>query len=361
MGRRGPLPLGPEDSSQGSAAGRSGLPKRGTVYGKSASVKSHPTRALPRLQGAAIGKPRPAEALAADVHPALRPGGESTKVWPAASLREKEMQRPRMTVLAIETSSSRGGLAVLGGEGREGEISFPEGLVHAREIAGRLEELLRQSGLRPRDLRGIAVSAGPGSFTGLRVGITAAKTLGLALGIPVVGESSLAVLAANAIFSPPDGREGAAAASGRALVPVATGGRDFVYGAAFLPAAGRGAGAAAEPRIERLLEDGAYAPEEFARRVADLLSGSSLEAWAFGDAAERLLGLFGAAPEGSSLPAARSRVARGPREWDFPRALVLGRLCARRLEAEPFERETIHRLEPAYARPSDAEIRHGKR
>lgn len=270
------------------------------------------------------------------------------------------MHRPRMTFLAIETSSPRGGLAVLAADGREAEVSFSEGLVHAREIAGRLEEALSTLALRPRDLQGIAVSAGPGSFTGLRVGVTAAKTLALALGIPVASESSLAVLAANAAFPPPIEREGTAGAPGRAVIAVATGGRDFVYGAAFLPIGGSPVGTG-EPRFERLLEDGAYAPEEFARRVADLVSGSALEAWAVGDAAERLLEKLGAGSQGSALAAAGARVARGPREWDFPRALVLGRLCARRLEAAPFDREAIHRLEPAYARPPDAELRHGKR
>lgn len=60
-----------------------------------------------------------------------------------------------------------------------------------------VERCLASAGWTVRDLDGIAVSAGPGSFTGLRVGVTAAKTLAYTLGKPVVPVSSLDVLAGN--------------------------------------------------------------------------------------------------------------------------------------------------------------------
>lgn len=60
-----------------------------------------------------------------------------------------------------------------------------------------VQQVLAAAGLALADLDGVAVSAGPGSFTGLRVGVTAAKTLAYTLGKPVTAVSSLDVLAAN--------------------------------------------------------------------------------------------------------------------------------------------------------------------
>ena len=60
-----------------------------------------------------------------------------------------------------------------------------------------IEQCLRLAGIEAAALDGIVVSAGPGSFTGIRVGVTAAKTLAYALGKPVIPVSSLDVLAAN--------------------------------------------------------------------------------------------------------------------------------------------------------------------
>lgn len=262
-----------------------------------------------------------------------------------------------MTFLAIETSSSRGSLAALAPGGRAHQLWFPEGLVHAREIAARLEELLRTLGLRPGDLEAIAVSAGPGSFTGLRVGVTAAKTLAIALGVPVVCESSLAAIAANGLFGSAE-IAGQTADSERelALVVVSTGGRDFVYGAAFL-AALPGPDPSREPGLERVVADGAYSFGSLAQRVQEAFSRRLQPLLAIGDAADRWLEIVGSSAPGGSRPP----VARGPSEWDFPSALVLARLCLPRLRAATFDRETIHRLEPAYARPSDAELRYATR
>ena len=102
-----------------------------------------------------------------------------------------------MIFLAIETSDPRGSLALFDQEGVREEELFSDDMAHAREFAVRIDDLLRRGGFTPRDLRGISVSAGPGSYTGCRVGVTAAKTLGIALRIPVVAVSSLEVMAVS--------------------------------------------------------------------------------------------------------------------------------------------------------------------
>ena len=106
-----------------------------------------------------------------------------------------------MIFLAIETSDPRGSLALFDQEGVREEALISGDMAHAREFAVRIDDLLRRGGFTPRDLQGISVSAGPGSYTGCRVGVTAAKTLGIALRIPVVAVSSLEVMAAFAIAS----------------------------------------------------------------------------------------------------------------------------------------------------------------
>ena len=84
--------------------------------------------------------------------------------------------------LAIETSGRIGSVAIVD-EGRVvAEDAFAHGLQHAAEMIPQIDALLRAQGWSPADLRELYVSAGPGSFTGLRIGITLAKTVAFATG-----------------------------------------------------------------------------------------------------------------------------------------------------------------------------------
>ena len=69
---------------------------------------------------------------------------------------------------------------------------------HAESLFGGMETLLRRRRWTVQSLSGVAVSVGPGSFTGIRIGLAAARALGQGLRIPVAGVSSLAVMAAGA-------------------------------------------------------------------------------------------------------------------------------------------------------------------
>lgn len=66
---------------------------------------------------------------------------------------------------------------------------------HGRNLVPAIRDLLAEGGLSPRDLGVIGVGLGPGSYTGLRIGVTAAKTLAYALGIPLLGFDSLEAIA----------------------------------------------------------------------------------------------------------------------------------------------------------------------
>jgi tRNA threonylcarbamoyladenosine biosynthesis protein TsaB len=103
-----------------------------------------------------------------------------------------------MRALAIETSGRSGALAILENNQILAEEIFPQGLKHAAELLPRLDGLLRARGWPPKSLQELYVSAGPGSFTGLRIGITLAKTLAMVSGAKVVSVPSMRVLAQNA-------------------------------------------------------------------------------------------------------------------------------------------------------------------
>ncbi len=244
-----------------------------------------------------------------------------------------------MILLAIETSSSRGSLALLVDGTLSREVCFPEGLLHGREITARLDDMLRAEGLRARSLDAIAVSVGPGSYTGLRVGVTAAKTLAFALGIPVVPESSLKVMAGNAAGEPP-----------AFLLPILDGRRGHLFWGLFATSAGGGSGleASIDDAITRLLPDKGTDAEEILAALEPLPAPGepAPRVLTMGDGADLLL-------EALSLPF----LSRGPASWDAPKACVLGRLVVDRAALASFDREAVHRLEPAYLRITEAERR----
>lgn len=103
-----------------------------------------------------------------------------------------------MRVLAIDTALEACSVAVLDTE--RGDIlaqeSLPMARGHAEQLIPMIAGVLEQAGLIFAELDRIAVTTGPGSFTGMRVGIAAARGIGLAANIPVVGLSTLAAYAA---------------------------------------------------------------------------------------------------------------------------------------------------------------------
>ena len=104
-----------------------------------------------------------------------------------------------MNILAIETSGPAGGVAACRGEQPLAEESFEGAMAHGRMLVPLLDRVVRAAGWdRRRDIDLIAVSQGPGSFTGLRVGAAAAKALAMLLDRPLVGVCSFDAMAENA-------------------------------------------------------------------------------------------------------------------------------------------------------------------
>src|ERR1700689_2652818 len=99
--------------------------------------------------------------------------------------------------LAIETSGRLGSVAIAEEGVVVAEDVFAHGLKHAAEMLPRIDAMVKAAGWRPADIREIYVSVGPGSFTGLRIGITLAKTLAFATGAKIAAVASVQVLANN--------------------------------------------------------------------------------------------------------------------------------------------------------------------
>jgi tRNA threonylcarbamoyladenosine biosynthesis protein TsaB len=107
-----------------------------------------------------------------------------------------------MRVLGIETSTISGSVAILDNDRVLGELSLNVGPVHSEKLLPIIDWLLNEADIDKKGIEAVSVSIGPGSFTALRIGISTAKALAFSLKIPIVGVSSLEVLAANLIFTP---------------------------------------------------------------------------------------------------------------------------------------------------------------
>jgi tRNA threonylcarbamoyladenosine biosynthesis protein TsaB len=100
-----------------------------------------------------------------------------------------------MLILGIETATEQVGVAIGGHEGVIANFEVVRGRRHAETLTPAIEFLCRQSDIALDEIGCIAVDVGPGLFTGMRVGLSAAKALALALRVPMIGISSLDLLA----------------------------------------------------------------------------------------------------------------------------------------------------------------------
>jgi tRNA threonylcarbamoyladenosine biosynthesis protein TsaB len=98
-------------------------------------------------------------------------------------------------ILAIETSAQAGSVALLADESLVTQVVLPADRRSAQSLAPAIDELLRSAGVKPAELGFVATTIGPGSFTGLRVGVTTAKTLAYAVGCQCLGVDTLEVIA----------------------------------------------------------------------------------------------------------------------------------------------------------------------
>jgi tRNA threonylcarbamoyladenosine biosynthesis protein TsaB len=226
-------------------------------------------------------------------------------------------------VVAIETATETVGVAVRTPAGVQAEFALTGRRRHVETLTPALEHLLAQVGLTPAELGAVAVDVGPGLFTGLRVGVAAAKGLAQSLGIGVVGASSFDVLT-----------EGASDAGHRGLVLACVDARRAEVFAAVREVGDTGV-VVAEPIAPAL-----FAPADLAEAL-DGLGGAPV--FAVGDGAQRYRAV---------LELVSGVEASAPALSFPPPAALLG-LALRRIEAGEAP-VAPGRVVPLYMREADA-------
>lgn len=184
-----------------------------------------------------------------------------------------------MILLGIDTSGKTASVAVCTENSVLAQTTVYTSLTHSQVILPICREVLKNAGMELSGIDGIAAAAGPGSYTGLRIGIAAVKAMCFALGKPCVGISTLESLAYNVSL-----HKGVICAVMAARL-------DLVY-CAFFSSDGN--------RVERLTEDGILSLDE----VKDRLEAMEENIVLVGDASEKLLEkLAGTASGERALPA----------------------------------------------------------
>ncbi len=181
-----------------------------------------------------------------------------------------------MNTVALETATETVGVAVRTEAGVEAQLALRGRRRHVESLTPALEHLLGQVGLRPPDLDVVAVDVGPGLFTGLRVGVAAAKGLAQALRLRVMTATSLDILLAAAEESGHRGR----------LLAVVDARRGEVFAAGHEVGAASGAG-------DDGVGPGLFGPDALA---AELRRFGGDRVLAFGDGAQRYRALLEAVP-----------------------------------------------------------------
>jgi tRNA threonylcarbamoyladenosine biosynthesis protein TsaB len=107
-----------------------------------------------------------------------------------------------MKVLGIDTSTYCGSVGLVDEEEVISDYVLNIPVTHSERLIGAVDLVLRQTGLKLEDLDGWAIALGPGSFTGLRIGVSAVKGLALATGLPIAGIPTLDILACQISLTP---------------------------------------------------------------------------------------------------------------------------------------------------------------
>lgn len=234
-----------------------------------------------------------------------------------------------MRVLALETATPIAGCAVVDPSGVLAETTLRAPMRHLEWLLPAVDEMLRGLALRPDDIEGVAVSRGPGGFTGLRIGIMTAVMWARAREVPLLGVGTLEALAS-------------AADAGRLVLPVLDAHRGEVAGALYAMGAEEARGTAGgDGRC--LLAPLVASPDVLAREVVEALASERTDApgsiLVVGDGLVRY---------GTALLAALGGRARAGGPHLHPRAAAVGFLALPRLSRG--ERDDPAGFVPVYGR-----------
>ena len=231
-----------------------------------------------------------------------------------------------MLILAFDTSGFAGSLALLKGPVLLREVVLQTERRSAQTLAPAIAELLNDQGVAPGQIKLVATTIGPGSFTGLRIGVTTAKTFAYAVGAGVLGISTLEAIAHGV---PPELLAGAA----HEVHAVIDAQRSELFVGRF--------------RVAELNAQSADLPP-LTRSQPDQIVAA--DAWLANLSPQTVVTGTGLAKLEGRLPA---DVVAAPNESREPRAAVVGRLAWR--DYESGRRDDLWKLAPLYLRPSYAE------
>lgn len=226
-----------------------------------------------------------------------------------------------MIVLGIESACFQGGVALVGKEGLIAEYTLNVEATYAERLMPAVDRVLQDARLTIREVEGLAVSIGPGSFTGLRIGLGTVKGLALATGKPVVGVPTLHALAWGLPYCR------------YPVCPILDARKKEVYTALFEY---RGV------ELVCLMEESVLGPEELVQRIQQptLFVG---DGW-------RVYGAFLRESLGDlAIPPPTSRGASPAAVADLGRRRLL-----------KGEQDAAEALAPRYIRPSEAELKRRK-
>lgn len=229
-----------------------------------------------------------------------------------------------MHVLAMDTSTLVGSVALLSDGAVRAELAASVRARHGEVLLPHIERVLELSGLQFREVGLVAVGLGPGSFTGLRIGVATAKGLALAGGTPLVGVVSLRALA-----------RGLGAAPALA-VPVVDAHKGEVYAAVYR--------LGADGIEEEVLAPFHATPPEAARTLRDALGDR--EAVVCGDGWRK--------HADAMRDVLDARVVVAPPVYDAPRATMIALEAI--TEHARHGASDLATVEPLYVRPSDAKL-----
>ena len=233
-----------------------------------------------------------------------------------------------MFLLALDTTTKSCSVAIVTSAGLLAEVTTARNETHARHLMTMVDQALTLAGISIDAVDGFAVTRGPGSFTGLRIGLSAVKGLAMAGDKPVVPVSSLEALAVQAV---------SASGGSGTIVSMIDAYRGEVFLAGYRPDG---------DRMTPVIPETVVAPETAARQVTDLAGSVTLVGSGFVTYLSHFTQITGA------------RIGSAPEMAHMLRAATVGRMGLGRLDTDG--RKAVD-IMPVYLRKSDAQIHQARR
>jgi len=236
-----------------------------------------------------------------------------------------------MYILTLETTGPKASVAIIDQDGNIADINGDELLNHLKSVMPMTQELIQKLGLSMKDITAVAASKGPGSFTGIRIGVSAARALGQALSVPCIGVPTLETFRYNLAVNDQKRNESI-------ICPIFDARRNQVYGSAYI-------------WEETVVPGGAYTLTELLEKIGEAVNTSEIlpkNILFFGDGIDKYENKILEWAEGTGLG-----VRFAPVEIRYQRASSAARLALQYYLAGLTE--NYNDLKPDYMRLAEAE------